>query len=115
MSWAHKQVSSYRHTQAMTEISLEEAKRKLELFEKNFPLEYELWTMTSSVICHDTIEINARDSNRPGVDLQNLSVVDSTSTPCSNIKPEDMDPVNGDYGSWLRDGRGSNTSKYNLE
>lgn len=81
-SWAYKQARSADHMALITEMILEEAQQRLELFHKMFPRllpnqgEY---NHTLGVI----IDKLRGGSDRQGQDLQNLEVVGSTPTPRS--------------------------------
>lgn len=69
-SWATKQARSYLHMQSICQMSLEEAKKRLELFEKNFPVMYKFWSQQLHLF-HDTIEIRIRTDGE-GVKLAEL-------------------------------------------
>lgn len=61
LSWAYQRAHSANHMLSMCEMTLEEAKKRLELFEKTFPSVYELWSRQPQFL-HDTMTLKGTRS-----------------------------------------------------
>lgn len=60
-SFAFQMAHSPQHTQWSCEITLDEAKKKLELFEKSFPKLYDCWVKNQVHSIHDTLIVRTKD------------------------------------------------------